>query len=1010
MGTLSFFTKLSRTKKAVAIVAILIFLYGIIGFFVAPPIGKSILISKIGEHLGRNASVKKIKINPFALSVTVQEFELSEPDGTRFIGFEEVYVNFQLSSIFRWAFTFSEIHLIAPEGQVKVLPDGSLNFSDLLAKFTQSTPTEVQSIGVPPVLIFRLQIEKGRFTFKDLSLPTPYQETFFPIQFTLNNFSTREKDDDSPHSFTATMGESAGISWEGDLSVNPVRSQGRLAINKVDMPRLWQYIQDYVNFEVTSGSVDLSGRYKLAVNGGSFDIELTEGEMQLGELILTVKGSETVILSVPSLSVSSTEASLMNKQVVVASVTSQGAKANGWLGPDGKFWHETVFALEGLQERFGKYLAKSGDAKHEPEMEAQPWIINIQQVNLENYAAHFEDRTVAPAKIIDLDSIKVDARNLSTQKDSKAEVAVGLQINQAGIAQVKGLVSINPVSADLTLKVAENPVKPMQPYVDAVAPIDLASGTVNMEGRLQFQPLDSDGPKLSYQGRIGAENIKTVDRRNSEVLYSMKSFSVKGMTLDVDPNRLSVSEVFLNQPDTKVVVSPEGEINVATIITMKDEVPKDDKSGKKVETLLDKVVDFVTVHIQGPMPINIDTIRVENGAADFSDLFVKPKVTADVKNLRATVKGLSSKPTARADVLLQGAVNKYAPVKISGQINPLTAEKYADVAISFKNFDLAAASPYSGKFAGYKIDKGKLTLNLRYKVSGNEFSGENGILVEQFTLGERVESPDATKLPVSLGVALLKDSNGNIELDVPVSGNLDDPRFDFEKVVADAIGRMITNAVKSPFAALGNLVGGGGEDLSYVEFEFGQATLEATQVAKLDKLSEALNKRPGLKLEIEGAADKKSDRMALAEAELLNQLKLAKIEELQKAGKTVPESVGDMTLSDDDVTRLITQRYTDTFGKDPKTVFLGESEAAAEKGQAIDQEMIISAAKQRLVETMPVDESQLQRLAQERAMNIQQHLVQQGKIASARLHVHGVEIIDGTDAAAIRTALSLSGA
>jgi len=300
---------------------------------------------------------------------------------------------------------------------------------------------------------------------------------------------------------------------------------------------------------------------------------------------------------------------------------------------------------------------------------------------------------------------------------------------------------------------------------------------------------------------------------------------------------------------------------------MKDDSTKKAETGKKVETLLDKLVKYITLQIEGPMPITVDTIRVEKGAADFSDLFIKPNFAADVRNLRGRVKGLSSKPGTRADVLLEGEVNKYSPVKISGQINPLIKDKYADLAMSFKNFDLSSTSPYSGRFAGYTIEKGKLSLDLKYQVSENVFTGENRITVEQLTLGERVESPDATKLPVSLAVALLKDANGNIKLDVPVGGDINDPHFDFGKVIAHTLSNTITKVVSSPFAALGSLVGGNGEELSYIEFEFGSATLGPEQIEKLDKLAKALQERPGLRLEITGRADKENDRSVLTKIE-----------------------------------------------------------------------------------------------------------------------------------------------
>jgi hypothetical protein len=361
--------------------------------------------------------------------------------------------------------------------------------------------------------------------------------------------------------------------------------------------------------------------------------------------------------------------------------------------------------------------------------------------------------------------------------------------------------------------------------------------------------------------------------------------------------------------------------------------------------------------------------------------------------------------------LLEGKVDNQAPVKITGQVNPLTPEIYANLALSFKRMNLTRLSPYSGRFAGYLIDKGKMSVDLKYEVSEDKLVGENEIFINQLTLGERVDSPDATSLPVSLAVALLKDRNGNIELDVPVRGDPKDPEFNIGGVVGEAFGNAMTKIVTSPFALIGGLIGGGdGEELSFVEFEFGSTTLGSKQIDKLEKLAEALQERPELKLEIEGVADKENDRAVLTDAELLRRLKLAKIEELQNAGKAVPTRVEDVRLSYDDYARLITEKYVDRFGKDPKTIFLGESEPAAEKQQAIDQEVIIAAARQALLETVAVDNSQLRRLAQERAMNIRQHLAQQGRIQEDRLHMRGVDIVEGTAGDDVRANLTLSGA
>ena len=854
--------KRSGAKKTAMIAAIVLCFYAVAGFLVVPAIIKSKAPAIIEQQLGRQVTVNQIRLNPFALSLTVRGFDLKELNGESFVGFKKLYVNFQLSSLFRLAFTFADVSLLNPYGHVKVLADGSLNFSDLLAKSPQEKSPQGPGGELPPVLIQRLHIEKGRLVFSDLSLATPYEETLFPIQLTISNFSTR-KNTDSPYSFTGSVGERVLINCKGEVSVNPVRSQGRLAINKLDMTNLWKYIQDYVNFKVTSGNVDLSGNYTFALSGTAPNIELNEGEFELSDFHLIARDSETMILSLPSLSMHGGVVSLGNKQVLVAAVTSKGAKVNGWLASDGKFIYERIFALDGLEEKFGR-MVTSDDV---PEADTRPWTMNIDKVELENYSVHFEDRTLKKPKQIDLDSIRVELKNISNQKNSQAEINAALKLNQTGSVEVKGLATINPVSADLTLKVAQNPVKPMQPYVDAVALVDLASGTTNLEGRVRYKALGNAGPKIRFEGQAGLENLRTVDRSKSEDLYSLKKLAIKGLALDLDPNELKVSEVFFNQPDFKVVIRPDGKINLVTILSLRGNSTSEAENGKKVETLLDKVVKYITLQIEGPMPITIDTVRVEKGAADFSDLFIKPNFAAEVKNLKGRAKGLSSKPGTRADVLLEGEVNKYSPVKISGQMNPLTQEKYADLAMSFENFDLSAISPYSSKFAGYTIEKGKLKLKLKYKVSENIITGENRITVEQLTLGKHVESPDVTELPVSLGVALLKDANGNIELDVPVRGDINDPHFDLRKIIVKTLTDTITRVVSSPFAALGSLIGGNGEELSSIKYAFGSATLGPEQIEKLDKLAKALQERPGLHLEVTDTADKENDRSVLSEIE-----------------------------------------------------------------------------------------------------------------------------------------------
>jgi hypothetical protein len=306
-------------------------------------------------------------------------------------------------------------------------------------------------------------------------------------------------------------------------------------------------------------------------------------------------------------------------------------------------------------------------------------------------------------------------------------------------------------------------------------------------------------------------------------------------------------------------------------------------------------------------------------------------------------------------------------------------------------------TPYSGKFAGYKVEKGKLSLDLKYKLSKNILIGENEIFLNQLTIGEEVDSPGATSFPVRLVVALLKDSKGNIDIHLPIRGDLDDPKFSFGHLILKAFLNLITKLVTSPFSALGGIIGGGGEELSFVDFESGRTVLAQDQKAKLDKLAEALNQRPALGLEIKGASDKQNDRKVLAEAELLRRLKGFKMDEMRAAGKPVPSDIGKFILIDEDYNRLLIQAYEFTFGEHPKGRFGAESK------------MLIAKTKERLIKEISVDETKLHQLAMVRSKQIRNYLIEKGKISDERLFIVDVEIFETASGGMIRTNLKLSG-
>jgi len=999
MASVSIFARVLSTKKII-IPFVLIVLYAVFGFFIAPPVIKSTLLSNITEHLGRNAGVEEIKVNPFALSLTVRDFKMNEPDGEVFVGFGELYVNFQLSSIFRRAYTFDEIRLLEPEGQVKILPDGNVNFTDLLpSQEQQAQPKQApgQDSEPVPVLVFKLEIDNGRFTFRDLERPTPFEAVFFPIRFTLDNFST-QKDNKNPYAFTATTGKGESLSWEGSFSVNPFRSKGRFALTGIKERRLWEYIRHQVRFEVTGGSMDLAARYSMDAGSDAFQFELIDGELEIRDFGVAEKGTDHSLISVPFVAVQGFDMDLSKKQISVASVKSSDARIESWLDPDGTFNFQTLFSMEDSSEKDDS----SSKAPDHIEVESPPWQISISELTLDNYGVALENRTLAKPLRIKLEPITLNLKNLSNQKDSQVEVGLAFNVDKTGMVKVDGQACIDPLSADLAVDVAQLDLKPLQSYVDSVAQLALVNGTANLKGDVKYGRAGDEGPELGFRGKVSVNDFQIKDQLHSEDFVNWGEVAVNGISFDVAPNKLSISEIVARELYARVVIWPDSTVNVSDAFSSREAVPADD-----AVYVVERPVSAVKSKGEGPMPITIDAIRIENGSVNFTDMSLKPGFATGIQNLNGTVKGLTSESLGRADVMLEGKTGQYAPVKIFGQINPLSEDAYTDLTMSFKNIELATATPYSGKFVGYTIEKGKLSLDLKYKLSENLLIGENKVVLDQFTFGGRTDSPTATKLPVKLAVALLKDRNGIIDLDLPVRGDLNDPEFSYGRAILKTLMNLITKIVTSPFTALGKVVGIDGEDLSYVAFEFGSAALQPSQNAKLDKLAKALKDRPTLQLGIKGIADAQYDRLALSEKELLHQLKIVKSEEMQAAGMPVPADIEELSISDDEYSRILIEAYKARFEELPRVSPEGGPHSEEADGKVAP--VLIAGAKQRLVKSMPVDESALQELARKRAMVIKEYLVQQAGIQDQQVLLADIEISDSSGDDNIRTDLTLSG-
>ena len=380
------------------------------------------------------------------------------------------------------------------------------------------------------------------------------------------------------------------------------------------------------------------------------------------------------------------------------------------------------------------------------------------------------------------------------------------------------------------------------------------------------------------------------------------------------------------------------------------------------------------------MPMAIKKIVLHASQANFADLSVQPNFATGIQNIEGTVLGLSSKANSRAKVDIHGAVDAFSPVAITGEVNVLGPALYTDLALNFRNIELSIFNPYSGKFAGYNITKGKLTTLLHYKVEGRKLDAQHHITVDQLEFGAKTASKDAVSLPVKLAVALLKDRNGVIDLDIPVSGTLDDPTFRLGPIIWKVFVNILEKAVTAPFALLGSLFGGG-PDLQFIDFQPGSAGLDSAAADKGRAMVKALTERPQLKIEVPIAWIGDLDRSALVEARFMTQVRDAQA--AGEAGGKKPAVAAPEFEQLDPAVRavLLTRLYVRNIGGEPKypeavTSIKTKPELAAAKADFLSQALHAHIA---------ITDADLTALGQQRAMAIQQALLTGTQVDPARV-------------------------
>lgn len=541
-------------------------------------------------------------------------------------------------------------------------------------------------------------------------------------------------------------------------------------------------------------------------------------------------------------------------------------------------------------------------AKAEP-ANASPMDVRLARLSLDGVEIGIVDQS--PASPVRLDVVQgfVTLKDLSLDMNKAVPLEAGFALRQGGRFNASG--SVVPVKESgkalgtLNMRLAGLSLKPFAPYVNQFARLNLHSGTASTRGRLTFAQAKS-GMKLNYGGGFAVDDLAITEEDTEEAFLGWKKLSSDSLAVRLNPNRVRMNELVALNPFGKVIIFEDKSINLQRVL----------RSPPAGKLAADKAAKPKSADQPPAFPLAVERLRIVGANAEFADLSLTPQFGTRMHDLGGVVAGLSNDPTTTAVVELDGKVDDFGSARVRGAIQPFRATDFTDLKLTFRNLEMTNLTPYSGKFAGRKIDSGKLSVDLEYKIKDRQLAGENKFVVNKLKLGERVDSPDAMKLPLDLAIALLEDSNGIIDLDLPVSGSLDDPQFSYGKIIWKAIVNVLTKLVTAPFRALGKLLGVSSEKLESVDFDPGSSALLPPEQEKLKTLAEALAKRPALTLTLAPGYDPEADRRALQELAMRR-------EAVAVAGiKLAPgEAPGPVDVNHTKIQTWLEDRYAERVGK-----------------------------------------------------------------------------------------------
>ncbi len=927
-----------------------------LGFLAVPGLGLHFGNQLLTQYSNQPARLQRLEFNPLTLELRLWHFRLG--DEQPLLSLEAAQARVDWNSLLQGRVHLAEVLLDQPYAHIELDENSQLTLLEAFNLPESAEETSEPSQEPFPFTLELARIEQGSLSYLDGSLQQPVDMQFADLQAELRQLSL---DQDEPATFNLQLAVSDGaqVSASGDFALQQLTSNGSLQATGVELASWWPYVLEQLPLHLQQGSLQLASNYRLGLDP-ELQLQIDGLELQLDNLSLS-DADKKQLLELARLQVSQTGMDLAAQQVSVGEVSLQQLKAPLLIDKQGQLNWEKIAPPASPDETPAS--ASDEDFK----LADIPWHLQLQRLTISDSQLGLDMQNQPEPVSLQLAALNAKLEGLDSRSDEPVSLQLDTRLGEQGKINLAAQVAPQSLTGSADLKTRDIDLRVARAWIKPYARIELLSAFLDTDLKATFKSLQQ--PDVAVTGEVNMRQLHIRDQAQSRDLLKWQTLQLEKLsfTQAANDSKLAIDRIRAHQPYARLVINENLETNISQLLIPQPESAASESSD-------------------ATFAFELGEVLVEDGSANFADFSLQPHFATAIQKLNGRIGTLASDSTKATPVNITGAVDNYAPVSISGSLTPFDPMQQLDITTEFKRVELTSLTPYSGKFAGYRIQKGRLNMELHYQVNQGQLDASNTVLLEQLQLGEKVQSADAVDLPIKLAVAMLKDTKGNISIQLPVKGDLNSPEFSVMPIVWQTLRNLLTRAVTSPFKMLAGIGKAGDKDLGQIPFGPGSAELQADATGLLDNLAAALLERPMLKLNIEGTSAVALDGPALAERVLQRRYQELLYRQLQERGKPLPNDIYSIEVPEKSSDKLLEEVYE---------TMLAEGKVAAMPSMPRKERH--DWQRQQVLEQMSGDPLFLRWLAQQRAAAIRNHLVEQGCVDVERLYL--VDVNEKAEAA-----------